>query len=74
MARMRLCMASRDDLSRVEEVVRTVQFMMPRIELQFAVDEDGRTVHFTCESVETLTVESAVLMLKTLLSEIGRVR
>lgn len=74
MARIRLCLASNEDLGRVEEVVRIVRLIMPRIELQFVVDGDGRTVHFTCEGVETLTVESAVLMLKNLLSEIGKVR
>jgi hypothetical protein len=74
MARIRLCMASGDDLGRVEEIVRTVQLMIPRIELQFLVDADGRTVHFTCQGVEVVTIESAVLMLKTLLSEIGNVK
>ena len=74
MARIRLCLASGEDLHKVEEIVRVVQLMMPRIELQYAADDDGRTVHFTCESVEMLTVESAVLMLKSLLSELGRVR
>jgi hypothetical protein len=48
--------------------------MMPRIELRYVIGRDGRTVHFACESVDTLTLSSAVVMLKQLLRPLGELR
>ena len=74
MQRIELCLTSGLDLGKVEEVVRVVQFMMPRIKLEFRVGPDERFVYFTCDSADNLTLSSAVLMLKRLLGEVGQVR
>ena len=74
MQRMQLCLASAEDLLKVQEAMRTVQLMMPRIELHSLVDADGKTVHFTCDSMDSLTLSSAVIMLKTMLGTMGHVK
>ena len=74
MKRVELCLTSEQDLQKVEEVVRTMQFMMPRIHLQHTIDVNSLTVHFTCYSVDVLTLSNAVLLLKNYLKKSDQVR
>jgi len=74
MAQVVLCLERAVEMGRIEEALRTLRFMMPRIELHCLTDADGSTVRFICESADTLTLSSAVLMLKQMLGHYGRVK
>ena len=74
MPQIELCLVSSAkmaQIAQIEEVAQTLRFMMPRIELKYLIARDGQTVRFTCESADTLTLSSAVVMLKQLLRPLG---
>lgn len=74
MPQIELWLAPTAAMAEIEEVARTVQFMMPRLELHFVTARDGLTVHFTCESADTLTLSSAVVLLRQLLRPLGKLK
>ncbi len=72
MPQIDLCLLQLVETRAIEEIVQTVRFMMPRIQLNYVVARDRQTVRFTCESADTLTLSSAVVLLKQLLRPLGQ--
>jgi hypothetical protein len=74
MPQVTLCLDTVVETAVLEEAVRTLNFMMPRMAVRYVVDADAGAVRFVCESADTLTLCSAVQMLKTLLGHHGKVK